>query len=126
LLVQSQSTKNIFGRVGDAQVITRSQEHGGIGQVQFRRIFADDVFQSPIDFVDFTTIPAGATIGCHEHHGNEELYYVARGRPTVILNGEKRRLEQGCFTIVRDGECHELINDSDGDVDILVIQVSIR
>ncbi|MDQ2775379.1 MAG: cupin domain-containing protein [Acidobacteriota bacterium] len=118
-------TKNLFGRVADAEIVYRSQEHGGTGPLQFRRIFPDDVFQSPIDFVDFTTIPAGSTIGRHEHHGNEELYYVARGNPTIILNGEKRELEPGGFAIVRDGECHELINATGRDVDILVIQVRI-
>jgi mannose-6-phosphate isomerase-like protein (cupin superfamily) len=117
----------VFGRVDyAAEATTRCQEHGGVGHGLFRRSFADHIFHSPIDFVGFTTIPAGGTIECHEHHGSEKLYYVARGRPTVILSGEKGRLEQGCFAIGHDGKHCELINDIYCGVEIVAIQMSSR
>lgn len=83
-------------------------------------------FKSGIEFVDYTIIPPGSSIGKHDHHGNEEIYFISSGSPIVRVAGRETRLCRGALSIVRNGECHELINDTDFDVEILVIQASIR
>ncbi len=100
-------------------------DHGGIGDILFQRILDSTEFRSAIDFVDYTIIPPGSTIGKHEHHGNEELYFIASGNPLMRVNGEEARLHRGSLSIVRDGEWHELINDSSQDVELLVIQAGL-
>jgi hypothetical protein len=42
------------------------------------------------------------------------------------VNSEESRLQTGNLAVVHDGEWHELINDTDRDVEILVIQVVLR
>jgi mannose-6-phosphate isomerase-like protein (cupin superfamily) len=101
-------------------------DHGGIGCILFQRVLAGTDFQSAIDFVDYTVIPPGSTIGRHEHHGNEEIYFIASGSPLMRVDGEEARLQIGNLSVVRNGEWHELINDTDCDVEILVIQVGLR
>ena len=80
-------------------------------------------FASSVDFVDLTTIPPNSTIGLHEHHGNEEIYFIAAGRPRVTVDGEERRLERGSIAVVHSGQTHRLINDTGENVEIFVIQV---
>ncbi|MDQ2839735.1 MAG: cupin domain-containing protein [Acidobacteriota bacterium] len=104
----------------------RRNEHGGTGAILFQRVLGGAEFQSPVDFIDYTHVLPGSAIGRHEHHGNEEVYFVASGNPLVRVDGEEARLQPGGFAIVRDGEWHELVNDTAEDVEILVIQIAIR
>lgn len=102
--------------------IHRNSEHGGTGPINFRRLLKGSDFASSIDFVDYSSIPPGSTIGRHDHFGTEELYYVVAGTPIVGVDGVHRRLEPGDVAVVRSGQWHELINDTDQTVTIFVVQ----
>jgi quercetin dioxygenase-like cupin family protein len=114
-----------FVTLSSVEPITRYNEHLGSGSILFRQLLSSGDFQSPVNFVDYTIIPPGSTIGRHEHVGNEEMYFIASGTPLVRVNGEAMRLEKGNVTVVRSGEWHELVNDTDRDVEILVIEVGL-
>jgi hypothetical protein len=103
----------------------KCNDHGGIGPISFRRLLDRTDFKVPLDFVDYTVVPPGSTIGRHQHSGNEELYFIAAGSPLVRVNDQEARLARGSLTIVHDGEWHELINDTSDKVEILVIQVHL-
>src|SRR5581483_8254941 len=107
-----------FASIAETAAIERANEHGGSGPILFRRILERDEFASPVDFLDYTRIPSGSIIGRHEHHGNEEIYFIARGTPLVRVDGEEARLKPGSFSIVRSGQWHELVNDTSDDVEI--------
>jgi mannose-6-phosphate isomerase-like protein (cupin superfamily) len=112
-----------FVTLASSQPITRYNEHMGSGRIVFRRLLNFGDFRASVDFVDYTIIPPGSTIGRHEHVGNEEIYFIASGTPVVRINGEEARLEKGSVAVVRSGEWHELVNDTDEEVEILVVQV---
>ena len=105
--------------------LTRSNEHGGTGEILFRRLLDSSGVGTAIDFVDYTIVPPGSVIGRHEHVGNEELYFIIEGKPVIRINTNESRLEKGSISVVRNGQSHELINDTNNDVIILVIQVRI-
>lgn len=107
-------------------MIERSGEHGGRGPIRFSRLLASSEFESGLDFVDLTVVPPGSTIGRHRHEGTEELYYIASGSPTIAVNGERRRLHSNDVAVVRDGQWHELVNDTGSDVTIFVVQARIQ
>ena len=113
-----------FAGAPEMPALLREREHGGEGAIWFRRLLSSEEFQSKIDFVDFTIIPPGSTIGRHAHVGNEEVYFVSSGSPIVKVEGEARRLIEGGVAVVHSGQWHELINDTPQDVSIFVIQVS--
>lgn len=112
-------------RLSDEPAIVRSGEHGGTGPLRFRRLWDSSDFEAPIDFIDFTVVPPGTVIGKHFHLGNEEAYFVASGRPLMRTDGSVERLERGDVSVVHSGQWHELENDTEEDVEILVFQVSI-
>jgi mannose-6-phosphate isomerase-like protein (cupin superfamily) len=116
---------NPFVSVTDVEPVERSEEHGGSGTIAFRRLLDTSGFQAPVDFVDFTIVPPGSSIGHHSHHGNEELYFVASGNPLMRVSGCQRRIARGTVAVVRNGGWHELINDTSESVEILVIQVRV-
>jgi mannose-6-phosphate isomerase-like protein (cupin superfamily) len=112
-----------FADLVEVPAISRTNEHGGEGAIEFRRLLCAPDFSTPIDFVDFTIIPPGSTIGRHYHHGNEEIYFVVAGSPLICVDGEERRAGRGTAAVVRTGQWHQLINDTPHDVEILVVQV---
>jgi|SRR5262252_6008638 len=111
--------------LADVDAIERSAEHGGSGTITFRRLLDASCFEAPVDFVDFTIIPPGSSIGRHTHHCNEELYFVASGNPLMRVSGTQQRISRGTVTVVHNGGWHELINDTSENVEILVIQVRL-
>ena len=115
--------KPSFISLPDVPPVERWEEHGGSGSITFRRLLDANCFHSPIDFVDFTIIPPGSTIGRHTHTGTEELYFIAAGKPLMRVSGTEQRLSRGGVAVVHDNGWHELINDTAESVEILVIQV---
>ena len=100
--------------VDDVCPISRFAEHGGAGPIFFRRLLDSSGFQAPVDFVDYTI---------HQHVGNEEIYFIVAGQPVVTVEADSRRLGAGSVSVVRNGESHELVNDTSDEVVILVVQV---
>jgi quercetin dioxygenase-like cupin family protein len=117
--------KKVFASIDSVDAVERWNDHGGQGSILFRRIFEESDFNCAIDFVDYTIIPPGSTIGRHEHHGNEEIYFVVSGSPLMRVKDETSRLCSGSFSVVRSGEWHELVNDTASKVEILVVQVHL-
>ena len=115
----------LFSTLAETPTIHREAEHGGFGPIHFRRLWTAHDFQAPIDFIDFTAIRAGSTIGRHGHEGNEEAYFIVSGSPLMRVQGEERRLSKGDLAVVHSGQWHELINDTNENVEIFVIQVLI-
>ena len=114
-----------FTHLNEIPPTTRSGEHAGIGEIHFRRLWSAEDFATPIDFLDFTIIPPQSTIGWHPHKGNEEAYFIVAGAPLVRVEQNLRRLAKGDVSVVRSGQSHELINDTEENVEILVFQVRI-
>jgi mannose-6-phosphate isomerase-like protein (cupin superfamily) len=102
----------------------RENEHDGHGPIRFRRLMSSEEFQSKVDFIDYTIIPSGSSIGRHTHSGNEEVYFIALGSPLIRVQGEERRIAEGGVAVVHSGQWHELVNDTPFDVRIFVIQMS--
>lgn len=105
---------------------SRFAEHGGVGSISFRRLMDASQFASSLDFVDFTVVPPGSSIGAHFHQGSEELYFVAHGTPLININGVERRARPGSVSVVRSGEWHSLTNDTAGPVTLLVVQAHLH
>ena len=58
------------------------------------------------------TIPAGSTLGYHEHHGEGESYFILSGEAVYDDNGTKRTIGPGDITWTPDGSGHALDNSS--------------
>lgn len=123
--MSSDATNASFGLIDHVPAVHRLREHDGFGPIAFRRMFDASAFSSPIDFVDVTVVPPGSTIGKHAHLGTEEIYIILAGTPIVEVDGDARRLAPGDVSVVRSGSSHSLVNDTDANVRIGVVQVRV-
>jgi len=99
--------------------------HGGDGPVDLYEIWGRSDFASNVDFIDRVVIPPGTTVGYHKHGANEEMYIVLEGSGTMTIEGEPTRIEKGDMILNPSHGAHGLLNDSDADIDLLVIQVGL-
>ena len=65
-------------------------------------------------------IAPGASIGVHTHEGEIEAYYVSKGHPTVIDNGEEIQLNPGDMHICKNHDSHGTKNVTDEEVELFV------
>lgn len=103
----------------------QQSSHGGEGPVALYEIWGGSEFASNVDFVDRVVVPPGSTIGTHRHGENEEMYVVLSGRATMTIEGEPVTVGAGDMILNPAFGEHGLVNDSDADIDILVIQVGM-
>jgi mannose-6-phosphate isomerase-like protein (cupin superfamily) len=100
--------------------------HNGKGEQFGGRIFDRKDFESDWDFVDWWKIPRGSSTGGHKHEGTEELYFIVKGKGEMTLNGTKKSVSEGDCILTKSGESHGLVNNSDEDILLFVVQVSLR
>ena len=100
--------------------------HGGQGNVDLYEIWGRSDFQSEVDFVDRVVVPPGSTIGYHQHGNDEELYIVLSGQGTMTIDDEPVTVKAGDMILNPAYGSHGLVNDSDSNIDLLVIQIGLE
>jgi len=99
--------------------------HQGEGEILFHRVFPEEVFQGPVNFVDYAVLPPGTSIGVHTHGGNEEIYLVLEGEGEMHLDGEAFSVRPGHVILNRAGGTHGLRNTGDTVLKLYVIEVRV-
>jgi uncharacterized cupin superfamily protein len=100
-----------------------SSSHGGVGDYRVRTLFQDE-FGSRFAYTRELVLPAGSSIGVHEHTGDEEIYYVIAGEGVMIVDEEREKVRTGDVVLTRSGSRHGLVNDSGQDLKIFVACVT--
>lgn len=110
--------KNIF-QVLKEQV----KSHGGKGNIEFARIFSNWDERSHIDFIDYAVLPPNTSIGYHCHTGNEEVYFIFKGQGEMQLQNDVFTVKPGDVIVNRNLSSHGLVNNSNEEIHVFVMQV---
>lgn len=97
--------------------------HGGEGLIKWSRVI-DLQPGSNINFVDVAVVPPNASIGRHSHEGSEEIYFILSGHGKMTL-GDSTFMVEPFDIIVNRANYHSLVNCSDSDIEIFVIEVKL-
>lgn len=81
---------------------------GGAGEVIVEHILSDKEMHGSCRMYAQVTIPAGSTLGYHEHHGESETYYILSGSGIYNDNGTEREVKAGDITYTPSGKGHGL------------------
>jgi mannose-6-phosphate isomerase-like protein (cupin superfamily) len=99
--------------------------HGGRGLIEFARL-ADAGSLSGCNFIDFTIMPAGTSIGEHTHLSTEEEYYlVLEGEGRMIRDGEEFEVRAGDLIRNAPGGTHALTNTGAAPLKLFVFEVRV-
>jgi mannose-6-phosphate isomerase-like protein (cupin superfamily) len=100
--------------------------HGGVGQIDFKRIADTAQTQGPCNFIDVATLPPGASIGRHTHAPDEEEFYlIVRGTGQMWRDGERFSVEPGDFIRNGAGGSHGLENTGTEPLTIFVFELKV-
>ncbi len=103
----------------------QESSHDGEGPVDLYEIWAQADFESNCDFIDRVVIPPKSTIGYHKHGANEEMYIVLEGQGIMTINDQQKEIKKGDMILNSPGGAHGLVNSSDANIDLLVIQIGL-
>ena len=97
--------------------------HDGCGIAKHVSLFDNKDFSTNLRFINYTILPSGVSIGSHKHGDDEELYIILEGNGEMTVNGEVRSVTAGDIIVNPPFGSHELVNNSDSDLKILVMEV---
>ena len=85
---------------------------GGKGRMKMEKVLTPAEMQDKCGLYARVTLPPGAVLGYHEHHGNGECYFILAGEGVYDDNGTKRTVKAGDVTWTPDGSGHGLSNEA--------------
>jgi len=109
----------------DSRRLQEMCAHDGQGRIGVDRVFTAEDFEGPWNFVDYAVLPAGCSIGNHEHGRDEELYFVIEGKGRMRLDDESFEVGPGSLVLNRSRGRHGLENTGSEPLRILVVEVGI-
>lgn len=100
--------------------------HGGAGEVICREIMGEyEKSETGFKFIHDNLIPSGASIGEHEHCGDEEVYFIVSGEGEMVIDGERCRVGPGDVCLTRHGHRHSLTNTGSGPMRLIVMATNV-
>ncbi len=97
----------------------RPAMRGGVGTVKIEHFWdAGRELRSSTRLCARLTLPPGASIGRHEHIGEEEVFILVRGEAEFDDDGEAVRLKAG-DTMLTSGAAHSVRNTGSGPLELI-------
>lgn len=103
------------------QVRMRENVRGGEGTLTFHDFLLPEESFGAGKLFSRTVIPAGGSIGSHQHEGEFEVYYVLSGIVEVFDGGKWNELQAGDTHVCPNGESHALRNTADAEAAVLML-----
>jgi len=101
----------------------RPEMRGGAGEVHITHL-ADGGSIINGRLLAELTLPAGASIGEHEHNGETEYYIILEGEGLVIDNGQDMPVKAGEVVVTGDGSSHSILNTGTTDLKMIAVIIT--
>ena len=98
---------------------------GGKGNMKMEKILSEAEMKDKCGLYARVTLHPGDVLGYHEHHGNNECYFILSGEGVYDDNGTKRTVKAGDVTWTPDGSGHGLSNEN-GKEDVIFMALIIN
>lgn len=103
----------------DMRIAHGTDFHGGKGTVKMINFLEESESKGIGRLFCHCIIPAGASIGYHQHKGDNEIYYFLKGQGRVNDNGVEYDVEPGDSMMCYDGDYHSVENTGDKDLEFI-------
>ncbi len=94
---------------------------GGKGYVTVVNFFEEEDFLGKGRLYGKSIIKPGNSIGYHTHVGDQEAYFILKGKALYNENGVETILEPGDLAICRDGESHSIEAAGEEDLEYVML-----
>ena len=103
----------------------RDNPCGGKGKMKIEKVLSPAELKAKCGLYARVTLPPGAELGYHEHHGNGECYFILSGEGVYNDNGKTRTVKAGDVTWTPDGSGHGLSNEN-GTEDVVFMALIVN
>lgn len=107
---------NQITKASDREVTVNPNKAGGVGHVDIEHLIAENQKNDKTKMFARVIIPAGSSLGYHEHHGESETYYILSGEGQYNDNGKVVTVSAGDVTFTPDGCGHGMENNGNEDL----------
>lgn len=99
----------------------RPNMRGGTGSVTVRHLFAPEEFGAKVRLAAKLVLPPGASIGTHQHNGEDEIYLVLKGTGSLDDGKTRTAVAAGDAILTGRGESHAIANTGTTDLEIAAV-----
>jgi mannose-6-phosphate isomerase-like protein (cupin superfamily) len=99
----------------------RHAMRGGTGSVTLQHFFKSDEITAKSRLCARLTLPPGASIGTHQHTGEDEVYIITRGSGLLDDGTAKTQVNVGDAILTGKGESHAITNTGPTELEIIAV-----
>jgi mannose-6-phosphate isomerase-like protein (cupin superfamily) len=110
----------------NCEKITDENSHGGKGTIEIQKMFKREDFKGAWDFALRVVMPPNSSMGLHEHGNDEEMYIILSGEGLMTIEGKEQAVGKGDMILNKPCGTHGLLNNSNENVELLIIQASLK
>ena len=99
----------------------RENMRGGQGTVAIKHLFKQEELTGKARLVAEITIPAGGSIGFHQHDQEEEIYYIISGQGKVVDQDVAQIVGPGDAVLTGGGKGHSVENTGTGPLVMMAV-----
>ncbi len=108
-------------KFADMELEERPAMRGGTGTVTVRHFFKKEEIKASTRLCAHLIIPPGASIGPHQHVGEDEVYLITRGTGLLDDGQTKSTVTAGDAILTGNGESHSIANTGSTDLEITAV-----
>ena len=94
---------------------------GGTGSVTVRTYFTPEEITAKTRLCARLTLPPGASIGLHQHEGEDEVYIILAGDGLLDDGKTRQPVRAGDAILTGNGESHAIANSGTTDLEIIAV-----
>lgn len=99
----------------------KTQMRGGKGEVEMLHIFKDEELLGKARLCAKLTLHPGASIGVHDHTGEEEIFYITKGEATINDDGILKKVVAGDAILTGNGASHGVENTGEEILEMIAV-----
>lgn len=99
----------------------RHAMRGGVGDITVQHLFSKEEITAKTRLCARLTLPPGASIGTHQHNGEDEVYYLLSGTGMLDDGTTQTTVTAGDAVLTGRGESHSIANTGDTNLEILAV-----
>lgn len=101
--------------------VERENFRGGEGKIYISYFVNEERSEPGALRIMRITIPPGSSIGYHQHVGEEEVYFILKGKGELNDNGKISEVKPGDMVLTRSGFYHGIKNIGDEPLELFAM-----
>jgi len=106
------------------EVEHRENMRGGNGAVTIRHYFKMHEMKAPCRLCAELRVPPKASVGLHQHNGEDEVYIIHQGTGRIIDGAEVREVTAGDAILTGNGATHAVENIGQDDLVLTAVIIT--